>query len=157
MLKRNDHAPFDLLSWLEGRTTAQGVFEDRKGRVRRRFSLEARGRAEGNRLVLDENFVFDDGERQRRRWVLTRGEGGSFTGSCEDGIGEAQGSFVDGVAYLTSSLRLKIGKRMVAMQFDDAFYAAGPGEVINRSTVSKWGIRVGQVLILFRKDDQRSP
>jgi hypothetical protein len=37
------------------------------------------------------------------------------------------------------------------MRFDDAFYEAGAGLVINRSTVSKWGIRVGQVLIVFRK------
>ena len=44
MLKRNDTAPFDLLSWLEGRTLAEGVFEDRGGRVRRRFTVELNGR-----------------------------------------------------------------------------------------------------------------
>ena len=49
------------------------------------------------------------------------------------------------------SLRLKVGKRLVAMHFDDVFYEAGDGAVLNRSTVSKWGIRLGQVLILFRK------
>ncbi len=37
------------------------------------------------------------------------------------------------------------------MRFDDVFYDTGDGTVLNRSTVSKWGIRVGQVLILFRK------
>ena len=43
------------------------------------------------------------------------------------------------------------------MRFDDAFYQAGPGLVLNRSTMSKWGIRLGQILIQFRKADQRSP
>ena len=37
------------------------------------------------------------------------------------------------------------------MRFDDVFYDTGDGTVLNRSTVSKWGIRLGQVLILFRK------
>lgn len=157
MLKRNDTAPFDLLAWLEGETRAEGVFEDRKGRIRRRFTVEMTGTAEGETLRLDERFLFDDGERQERIWLLTRGAGGSFSGRAGDSVSEAQGRFEPGVAYLASELKLRVGKRDVAMRFDDAFYATGPETVLNRSTVSKWGIRLGQVLILFRKPAQRSP
>ncbi|MFO1131788.1 MAG: DUF3833 family protein [Hyphomicrobiales bacterium] len=157
MLKRNDAAPFDLLCWLEGRSHAQGVFEDRNGRVRRRFRVEMDGTTEGNGLRLHERFDFDDGERQERTWHLARGAGHSFSGRAEDSVSEAHGRFEPGVAYLCSELQLKIGRRTVAMRFDDAFYEAGPGLVLNRSTMSKWGIRLGQILIQFRKDDQRSP
>jgi hypothetical protein len=157
MLKRNETAPFDLLSWLEGRTHASGVFEDRRGRVRRRFSVELTGAAEGSALRLHERFVFDDGERQERTWLLTRGPGGSFTGRAEDSVSDASGRFAEGVAYLSSELKLKVGQRLIAMRFEDAFYPSGPGLVLNRSTMSKWGIRLGQILIQFRKDDQRSP
>ena len=157
MLKRNDTAPFDLLSWLEGRTLAEGVFEDRGGRVRRRFTVELNGTAEANALRLNERFIFDNGERQERTWVLTRGPDRSFIGRAEDSVSEAHGRFDEGVAYLSSRLWLKVGKRKIAMHFDDAFYPAGAGLVLNRSTMSKWGIRLGQILIQFRKDDQRSP
>lgn len=157
MLKRNESAPFDLLSWLEGPTHAVGIFEDRGGRVRRRFTVEMMGTAEGNTLRLHERFVFDDGERQERTWVLTRGGGGSFTGRAEDSVSDAHGQFAESVAYLSSELKLRIGKRSIAMRFDDAFYEAGPGLVLNRSTMSKWGIRLGQILIQLRKGDQRSP
>lgn len=157
MLKRNDTAPFDLLSWLEGRTQASGVFEDRKGRVRRRFTVELMGTPEANSLRLHERFVFDDGERQERTWLLTRAADGSFTGRAGDSVSDAHGRFAEGVAYLSSELKLQIGKRSIAMRFDDAFYPSGPGLVLNRSTMSKWGIRLGQILIQFRKDDQRSP
>ena len=151
MLKRNDTAPFDLLSWLEGPTHALGVFEDRKGRVRRRFTVEMMGKPDGNTLHLHERFVFDDGERQERTWHLTRGPGGSFTGHAEDSVSEAHGRFEEGVAYLVSKLKLKVGRRSIAMRFDDAFYEAGPGLVLNRSHMSKWGFRLGQILIQFRK------
>jgi len=157
MLKRNDTAPFDLLSWLEGRTLAEGVFEDRGGRVRRRFTVELNGTADANSLRLNERFIFDNGERQERTWVLTRGPGRIFTGRAEDSVSEAHGRFDEGVAYLSSKLWLKAGKRKIAMHFDDAFYPAGAGLVLNRSTMSKWGIRLGQILIQFRKADQRSP
>lgn len=152
MLKRNETAPFDLLSWLEGRTTAHGVFEDRKGRIRRRFTVDMTGELEADTLRLAEHFVFEDGEHQHRTWLLTRGSDTGFTGTCEDAVSPAQGRIAEGVAYLSSELRLRVGKREIAMRFDDAFYAAGPNEVLNRSTVSKWGIRLGQVLIVFRKD-----
>lgn len=151
MLQRNEQTSFDLLAYFEGRSIADGVFEDRKGRIRRRFTVEMEGRREGEALILDEHFVFDDGERQQRTWTLVRRSADRFTGTCPDSVSEAQGRFADGAAYLLSDMRLKVGKRMIAMRFDDAFYEAGAGLVINRSTVSKWGIRVGQVLIVFRK------
>lgn len=156
MLKRNDTVHFDLLSWLEGRTHASGVVEDRRGRPRRRFSVEMTGTPDGNSLRLHERFVFDDGERQERCWVLTRDGDRGFTGRAEDSVSDARGRFEQGVAYLSSVLRLKIGRRSVALRFEDAFYEAGPGLVLNRSTMSKWGIGLGQILIQFRKDAQRS-
>lgn len=151
MLKRNEAAHFDLLSYFEGNTHAFGVFEARGGALKRRFSVDMTGQTEGDTLVLDEKFLFDDGERQQRTWHLTRGQDLGFSGTCEDAISPAHGTFGQGRAYLTSNLRLKVGSRLVAMRFDDVFYDAGNGAVLNRSTVSKWGIRVGQVLILFRK------
>jgi hypothetical protein len=151
MLKRNDTSHFDLLSYFEGRTLASGIFEGRAGNQRRRFTVEMAGRAEGSSLVLEEHFLFDDGERQDRTWTLSRGDGQNFIGHCEDSVSEARGSFGVGRAYLNSTLRLTVGRRLVAMRFDDVFYDNGDGTVLNRSTVSKWGIRLGQVLILFRK------
>lgn len=157
MLKRNENAYFDLLAFFEGRTVADGVFEDRSGRQKRRFTADMTGTVSGRDLVLDEHFVFDDGERQKRTWHLTRGAGHEFTGICDDAVSPARGRFEADRAFLRSELKLKAGSRLVSMCFDDVFYDTSGGTVLNRSTVSKWGIRLGQVLILFRKPDQRSP
>jgi len=151
MLKRNDSACFDLLTYFEGRTLASGVFEGRDGTPRRRFEVELTGTVQGSLLLLEEHFLFDDGERQQRTWRLLRGSGQDFTGHCDDSIGEARGSFECGRATLDSTLRLKVRNRSIPMTFKDVFYDTGAGTVLNRSTVSKWGIRLGQVLILFRK------
>ena len=151
MLKRNDNVHFDLLAYFEGETLAEGVFESRSGEVKRRFGVEMTGRADAGTLVLDERFLFDNGERQQRCWTLTRTDASGFTGHCEDAVRAAEGRFAEGCAYMRSALRLKVGQRFIPMQFDDVFYDTGAGTVLNRSTVSKWGIRLGQVLILFRK------
>lgn len=151
MLKRNETASFDVLSFFEGRTLADGVFEDRKGRLKRRFTVDMTGRAEGNSLTLDEAFTFEDGENQTRTWKLERGAGDAFTGTCGDAVSTAKGRFAAGRAYLTSELKLAVGARRIAMRFDDVFYHCAAGTLLNRSRVSKWGIYLGQVLILFRK------
>lgn len=151
MLKLNENVHFDLLAYFEGETLAEGVFESRSGAVKRRFVVEMTGRAEAGALVLDERFLFDNGERQQRCWTLTRTGTTGFTGDCEDAVQAAEGRFAEGCAYMRSALRLKVGRRMIPMRFDDVFYETGAGTVLNRSTVSKWGIRLGQVLILFRK------
>lgn len=157
MLKRVETSPFDLLAWLEGETEADGVFEDRSGHLKRRFRVEMTGTPSTNGLNLDERFVFDDGERLNRVWRLERDGPASFTGTCEDAVSVAKGRFEMGAAYLSSELRVAVGSRSIAMRFSDAFYEIGNGMVLNRSTVSKWGMRIGQVLILFRKPSQLSP
>jgi hypothetical protein len=157
MLKRNENANFDLLAYFEGKTDASGVFEDRSGRTKRRFSVGLNGHASGNSLVLDEVFLFDDGERQTRTWTLTRNGSDAFTGNCADAVSTAHGKVAPGRATLRSALKIDVGARKIVMNFDDVFYSVGNGCVMNRSVVSKWGIRLGQVLILFRKPDYRTP
>jgi hypothetical protein len=44
MLKRNETAHFDILAYFEGRTLADGIFEDRFGKVKRRFTVDMTGK-----------------------------------------------------------------------------------------------------------------
>lgn len=156
MLKRADHqnpspVRFDLLGFLEGPTLADGIFEDRAGRVKRRFTVDMLGTVKDNKLVLDEGFRFDDGSSERRVWTLVRGTEGRFTGTCEDAVGPAAGFQDAASASMRSVLRLSVGNRRIAMNFDDVFHPLDERTVLNRSFLSKWGVRVGQVMILFRK------
>jgi hypothetical protein len=155
MLKRldphADSATFDLLAFLEGETRADGVFEDRSGLLKRRFTVETVGRVEGQRLILDESFRFDDGEEMQRTWTLERGANGAFTGTCADAPVPARGTLGHDRAAMMSTLLLTVGKRKIAMNFDDVFYPLDSGTVLNRSTIRKWGITIGQVLMIFRK------
>lgn len=161
MLKRlHDHNPssvrFDLLDFFEGPTFADGIFEDRAGRLKRRFTVDLLGTVSGNQLVLDEAFRFDDGSNERRVWTLVRGTEGRFAGTCADAVGPAVGHQDSASASMRSVLRLSVGNRRIAMKFDDVFHPLDERTVLNRSFLSKWGVRVGQVMILFRKPGPHS-
>ena len=60
----------DLVEYFTGEVTAWGQFQDLRGKVRRRFTVQIEGVWDGSVLELTEDFVYDDGETEQR--VLRR-------------------------------------------------------------------------------------
>ena len=73
VLSLADRQPaLDLADFFAGESVAYGIFEDRFGNLRRQFRVNMVGTVEGDTLTLDEDFLYDDGERAKRVWVITR-------------------------------------------------------------------------------------
>ena len=93
-----DHAgqlpTLDLARYFNGQVLAHGMFQDRAGRVVKRFTVQITGTWQGDQGTLDERFAYADGSTQRRVWHLTRGPGGTYTGRADDVVGEATGQAV---------------------------------------------------------------
>lgn len=157
----NDMSPlrlnrsFDVATFLEGRTAAWGIFEDRFGRLKRRFVVDIDGHWREGALVVTEHFTYDDGEREQRVWRIIRGEGGAFTGENEDCIGRAKGLTTGDVATFAYTFRLKLKARTVVVTFADAFYRMDESRMFNRAIVRKWGITLGVATIFFEKPQPR--
>lgn len=56
----------DLKRYFDGVVDAWGVFQDRSGRVVRRFTVVIRCKWEGDTGTLDEDFSYSDGSTQKR-------------------------------------------------------------------------------------------
>jgi hypothetical protein len=142
---------FDLLSFLTGTSTAHGVFEDRAGRVRRSYRIDIVGRRDGGRLIMDEVFQFDDGAYDERTWVLSAPVAGSFIATATDVLGTAQGTVGRTVTEMRYKFRLRLRERSIVVDMHDRFYAVGATTMINRSTVRKFGIRLGELTTVFER------
>lgn len=143
---------FELTSFFDGRTTAWGVFEDRFGRLRRRFSVEMNGRWHGDVFTLDETFHYDTGESEQRTWLVSRAENGQFTATCPDCVGRAQGQSDADSVRMAYRFRLKFNTRSFVVQFDDRIYRMDADTAVNRATMSKWGIKLGELSLFFRRE-----
>ena len=143
--------PFDLTQFLLGRTRAYGLFQDRFGRVRRRFVVTIDGAWDGDSFRLDESFAYDDGVTEQRCWRLTGVRDGQFTATTDDCIGVARGQAWAHETRLRYKMRLNTGKRRITVDFDDRIFEVAPHLAINRAIVRKWGIRVGDVSIVFER------
>ena len=62
----------DLADFFADDSVAYGIFEDRFGNLRRQFRVNMTGMVEGDTLTLVEDFLYDDGERADRTWVIRK-------------------------------------------------------------------------------------
>lgn len=139
---------------LLGRTIGEGTFSTITG-LERGFTAELNGGWDGETLTLVEDFVYDDGETDRKTWRLTRLASGEWRGTREDVVGAARG-YYDGDVF---RLEYRVDQpaengRTMRLGFRDVLARRSDGVVINRATVGYYGVRVGRVeLTITRVED----
>ena len=146
---RAEKPALDLATYLNGRVDAWGMFQDRSGNVKKRFHVVIDGRWEGDRGVLDEHFEWSDGSRTRRVWTLHRQADGSFRGTADDVVGEAVGEVAGNALHWRYVLSLPVDGKVYQVDFDDWMFLIDDRVMINRSFMSKWGFRLGEVSLTF--------
>ncbi len=141
----------DLRTYFNGTVDAWGVFTDRSGQVVKRFTVVMDCRWSGDEGVLDEAFVYSDGSTQRRIWRLQAGANGTYTGRADDVVGQAVGQ-VSGNAFRWGyTLALPVDGRIWHVDFDDWMYLMDERVMLNKATMSKWGVKLGEVTLSFTR------
>jgi hypothetical protein len=141
----------DLQQYFNGTLDAYGVFTDRSGTVQKRFSVVMVCTWQGDEGTLDESFSYSDGTTQKRVWHLTRQADGRFTGRADDVQGEALGQSRGNALHWNYTLNLPVDGTVYAVQFDDWMYLVGERVMLNKATMSKFGVRLGEVTLSFYK------
>ena len=146
---------FDLATFFDGKSVAYGIFEDRFGNLRRQFRVEIDANLEGDVLTLDEQFLYADGEQDRRIWEIEKqiidGEF-VYTGRAGDITGKANGRIAGNAMSWRYDITLVLSGMEVEVSFDDFIYQIDSDIAINRAYVSKWGLEIGSVTLVFLKD-----
>lgn len=137
--------------FFQGRTVAEGEFVNTLDGSRRGLRATIDGSWNGRDLKLVENFVYSDGERDRKTWILTKTGPATYTGVREDVIGTANGRLDGDTFRLTYTATVKTKSSSVNVTFDDVLGYEADGSVLNRATVSKLGVKVGEVTLRIRK------
>ena len=141
---------FEPENYFAQRLDAYGVFVDRFGSIQRQFEVVVEGQKTDTGFSLDEYFLYDDGEREERRWDVTALGNGRYEGRCRDVIGVARGVCTANMLSWKYRFRLEMFGRKVAVTFDDVMVLQAGGVLVNRATVSKAGLKLGEVLLTFR-------
>lgn len=143
-----------LEDWFRGRTTGTGSLAIPIAGIRRDFTLTTRGtwNAATRTFTLVEDFVFADGERDRKTWRFRRTAPGRYVGTREDSVGPAE-VFEDGNA-VRMRYRLAVRGRdgaTTTLGFDDILYLRPDGVLVNEASVTWLGLPVGSTRVEFRR------
>ena len=69
---KNNEPKLILEDFFSGKTVARGVFEDRFGNIKKYFKVDIVGKWDGSTLILEENFVYNDGTKEFRKWTIKK-------------------------------------------------------------------------------------
>jgi hypothetical protein len=147
-----DAPPFTLEGFFTGRTVGKGAFTSPIAGVNRPLTVVTTGRWDGETLTLREDFVFADGEKDVKTWRFRKIGHGVYSGTREDVIGEAVVRQVGNTVQLTytADVRGKDGS-VTRLDFADTIAPLDRRRVLNKATVSKYGVPVGDITITFVK------
>lgn len=141
----------DLVAFFSRPVQAWGMVQNRSGEVTKRFHVRVDSRREGERLILDERFVYSDGTRQQRTWTLTPDGQGRWRGRAGDVIGDALGEVAGNALHWRYRLDVPVDGRHWELNLDDWMYLMDEDTLINRTSMRKFGVEVGQVTLFFRR------
>ncbi|MBE0484422.1 MAG: DUF3833 domain-containing protein [Bacterioplanes sp.] len=152
-----DRGPIlDPKTFFEGQLCADGVVRSRSGEQIRQFQARILASWDEHGVgTLDEIFEFDDGV-ETRIWTLIPEQDGVYRASASDVPKATQLRYAGNAIHMNYVLRYGEPGDTIDLTMDDWMFLVSPGVVVNETVMSKWGIRVGQVLLVIRQvaDDE---
>ena len=148
---RDERPVLDLRSYFNGEIEAYGMFQNRSGEVIKRFTVAIRANWNGNTGTLEEDFVYTDGTTDRRVWTITKVDEHNYVGTAADVIGEAKGTAYGNALRWRYVLAIPLDGKTYHVSFDDWMYLIDDKVMLNRSEMRKFGFRLGEVTLAFRK------
>ncbi len=146
----------DMRQFFDGTIEGHGMVQNRAGEVTRRFVVVVKASWAGDVLTLDEDFVWSDGETEKRVWTIQHRSDGSWAGKAAGVIGEASGTLSGNAFNFRYTFDLPVGDTRYEVQFDDWLYLIDDHHMLNHARISKFGVGVAELFISFSKPRQGS-
>ena len=148
----NTEPKIKIEEYFLGDVKAWGIFQNRFGKVKRQFTAEMKGSFDGEILTLNEDFSWNDGEKQKRKWKIKKVGENKYEGTASDVIGVAKGVSYGSAFKFEYNLSIPYKDKKIKVRFDDWIFKQDNKVAINRAIVSKFGFKVGELTVFFVKN-----
>ncbi len=147
----NEKPLLNLKTYFNGMVDAWGIFTDRDGKVVKRFTVEMKCQWQDGKGILDEDFLYSDGTKEKRVWQLTDLGQGQFEGTAGDVVGKALGQTKGNAFNWQYTLALPVNGTVLNVQMDDWMYLMNERVMLNKARMTKLGIHLGDVTLSFNR------
>ena len=149
---KNQKPRLIIEDYMSGNVKAWGILQNRSGKVTRQFSADLNGKWDGKQLILDEKFIWNDGEIQTRQWIINKIDEHYYEGTAGDVVGKAKGYSYGPAFKFEYVLLVPLKGKEIKITFDDWIFKQDDRVAINRATMTKFGIKVAELTVMFVKD-----
>ena len=153
---RNETPTLKLNEFFQGESRAWGLLHDWQGKQSVRFTAELCGQWQNNQGDLYELFHFSDGRVEQRHWQLTQTANGSISGTAGDVVGLAEGQLAGNALYWQYTLRIPYDGDTTDVVVKDWLYLVEEQNLINRSTLHKFGLTVGEITLSIQQQNKNA-
>lgn len=147
----NESPKLNFNRFLQGKLTGWGIYQGRDGQVQKRFRIDMTADWQGNTGSFVENFTFNDGTKQVRKWVLTRIDEHHYTGKSNDSVGIGKGEVWGNSMHWNYTIKTETDSGTYDLDYDYWMHMIDSKTLINRATLSKLGITLGDIAVIFHK------
>ena len=141
----------NLEEFFDGDVIAYGQFQDVLGNISRRFIVNIKGTWDGKRLTLVEDFTYADNSQEQRIWKLRKTGEQTWEGTADGVDGTAKGEENGDTFYWSYIIDLPIPDGKMRVRFKDFMWLQSEDRLLNKAYMSKWGLPLGEVTLMFEK------
>ena len=149
---KNTKPIIKIEEYFQGSVKAWGMLQGRSGEVKRQFVADMKGEFDGQNLILDETFIWNNGEKQERRWIIKKVGDNIYEGTAPDVVGVAKGISFGSAFKFEYKLLIPYKDKKNKVRFDDWIFKQDEKTAINKATLTKFGFKVGELTVFFIKD-----
>lgn len=153
----NQTPKMDFITYFSGTTHGYGAIYDIRGRLTDTFHVIMRGtpgtNPSGQRtLQLAEDFTYASGKTQQRSWNVTEPAANRLHGTAPDVPGFAEGLQSGNALQFRYPITItRESGSKITLSANDWMWMMPGEKLMNRNTLSKFGIPVAELVITFSK------
>ncbi|XPV70384.1 MAG: DUF3833 domain-containing protein [Halarcobacter sp.] len=150
----NKKPEFIPQEYFNGKLTAYGMVKDRGGKIIKTFKGDLIGSWDKDGVgTLDESFVYDNGEVQKRVWTLKPTGEKTFIATAGDIVGDAHMIANGNTVMIDYTMRVPYNDTTIDLNVKDWLHLQSDGVILNHSKMKKFGFVVGELVITIIKEN----
>lgn len=149
----NPKYSLDFRTFLNGNIEAWGVACDYSKNLREHFYINKIASWDGNNGTMAEKMFYASGKEESRVWNYEFQDSNNFKATGTNVVKFAKGIQQNNMVNLKYNFSVPYGLITMHLSMDDNWYMIDTDTVINRIFMKKFGIKVGEVIIVLTKKE----
>lgn len=142
----------DLKQFFKGEIESFAIIKDGNDKIIGSYTGTMRGEWDENKGVLKQNFLYNEGRRDNRTWLITDNGDGTFSAVGHDVVESETGRQIGNVIQMPYSFAIVENGVRQKIKYEDNFYLVDSSSMIGVSVAkSSRGVVISKSIISLRK------